>query len=713
MAPPATPHRWQFSRAGGFDQVRLESAADIANLGELDQKLWAALACPARGIELDERTLALLDADGDGRIRVPEVLAAVRWCGEHLKDLAALKAGSDALPLDSIDDRRDSGRAVLASARQILKDLGKPGNAAISLGDVLETAGVFASTRLNGDGIVSADGAGDEASRILIGEVVSCLGAILDRSGKHGIDQVKLDDFLSQAAAFAAWAAQEDADPALRPLGEATGAAADAWRAVRPKVDDYFTRCRLAAYDALSLPALNRREEDYAALAARDLSADAREIEGFPLSHVEPGRALPLLEGVNPAWAGALARFRDAAVTPILGKDRASITAEEWAAVGARLAPREAWLAAKPATAVEKLGLPRIREILAGKAKDAVAAFIAADRALEREFQAIEQVERLVRYHRDLYRLLTNFVNFRDFYSRERPATFQAGTLYLDGRACSLCVRVDDPGRHVALAGLAKTCLAYCDCTRPSGERMHVAAAFTGGDSDFLMVGRNGIFYDRRGRDWDATITRVVENPISVRQAFWSPYKKLVRLIDEHAARKASAAEAAADAKVAGAAAPPAEPRKIDVGTVAAMGVAFGAIGTLLTSLIGHATGLFVLPFWIICLAFVGLLLLISGPSMVIAWLKLRQRNLAPILDANGWAVNGRVKLSVPLGASLTTVAALPPGSLPASGDPYAERPSPWPKVLAVVVALAFVWSFLDSHLPLVRKWADWLVGTK
>ena len=33
-------------------------------------------------------------------------------------------------------------------------------------------------------------------------------------------------------------------------------------------------------------------------------------------------------------------------------------------------------------------------------------------------------------------------------------------------------------------------------------------------------------------------------------------------------------------------------------------------------------------------------MLAISGPSMLIAWLKLRQRNIGPILDANGWAVN-------------------------------------------------------------------------
>ena len=105
---------------------------------------------------------------------------------------------------------------------------------------------------------------------------------------------------------------------------------------------------------------------------------------------------------------------------------------------------------------------------------------------------------------------------------------FQAGTLYLDGRSCDLCIHVNDAGKHGLLAGCAKTYLAYADCSRPStGEKMTIAAAFTGGDNDNLFVGRNGLFYDRQGRDWDATITKIIDNPISIRQAFWSPYKKL------------------------------------------------------------------------------------------------------------------------------------------------------------------------------------------
>src|SRR6185369_17127179 len=101
------------------------------------------------------------------------------------------------------------------------------------------------------------------------------------------------------------------------------------------------------------------------------------------------------------------------------------------------------------------------------------------------------------------------------------------------------------------------------------------------------------------------------------------------------------------------------EPKpKIDIGTVAALGVAVGGITSALALFMTAFLGL---GYWIPA-GVLGLILAISGPSMVLAWLKLRQRNLGPILDANGWAVNARAKINIPFGASLTNVAKLPPG---------------------------------------------------
>ena len=95
----AADHTWKFFRAGGFDQVKLETGADLMNLGQLDQKLWVALACPTTGIEFDPKTAALIDVDKDGRIRAPEVISAVKWAGSLLKNPDDLVQGGDSVAL--------------------------------------------------------------------------------------------------------------------------------------------------------------------------------------------------------------------------------------------------------------------------------------------------------------------------------------------------------------------------------------------------------------------------------------------------------------------------------------------------------------------------------------------------------------------------------------------------------------------------------------
>ena len=709
-------HTWKFFRAGGFDQVRFETGADLVNLPDLDQKLWAALSCPTRGIEFDTKTLDLIDLDKDGRIRSPEILAAVKWATSMVKNPDDLLRSSSSLELSGINDATPEGKQLLASARQILTNLGKKDATSISLEDASDTAKIFAQTKFNGDGIVPADAAEDDATQAVINDMIACLGAETDRSAKPGISQAKVDQFFADAQAYADWASKAETDAAaVLPLGDKTAEAQAAFQAAKAKVDDYFTRCRLAAFDPRALAAVNRQESEYLVLAAKDMSITAGEVSGFPLAQIAAGKALPLKDGVNPAWAGVLASLNAAVIKPLIG-DRLGIIEAEWASVSAKLSGYEAWLAGKCGASVEKLGLKRVREILAGQSKAALASLLAKDKALEPEANSMAAVEKLIRFRRDLRQLLVNYVSFEDFYSRERKAIFQIGTLYLDGRSCDLCVPVADAGKHAALAGLAKTYLAYCDCVRPGSEKMTIAAAFTGGDSDFLMVGRNGLFYDRKGRDWDATITKVVENPISIRAAFWAPYKKLVRLIEEQAAKRAAAAEAASDAKV-GAAATTAghakpEPKKMDVGTVAALGVAFGAIGTLLATLAGYLSGLLTLPFWQVCLAMAAILLLISTPSMLVAWLKLRQRNLGPILDANGWAINGRVKMNVPFGGALTETAQLPPGAQPSMAVKYPEPSTALPKSIFGIVILCFIISLLN-YFGVIYKVTDGKVGSR
>ena len=594
--------RWRFFRAGGFDQVRIDNAAELLAIGELDQKLWVALSCPTTGIEFDARTLSFVDSDGDGHVRAPELIAAVQWAQARLKDSSVLTQKLAGVPLNAIRDDDDAGKAIVAAAAVLI-------------------------------GSDSSDPA-----RLITVEEASAAQA------SHA------------ALALAQW---EASGAAAKPLGEATEAAYAAVQAVADKVEDFFVRGRLAAFDSRAGDALNAAEETFKAITAGPLQVDAEAIAVLPLAHISADASLPLVTGLNPAWAARLTTLREAAVVPLLG-ELESLSPADWQALKDRLAPYRDWFSAKPDAGAEGAGA--------------------------------RELEKLARYVRDLLQLANNFVAFKDFYTHQGKATFQIGTLYLDGRSCELCVAVNDAGKHAALASLSRLCLVYCDCVR-GADKLSIAAAFTAGDADQLMVGRNGVFYDRQGKDWDATIVKIIDHPISLRQAFWSPYKRLGRMVAEQMQKMAAAKAASADTKLTQAtldtgkkvtAAAPAKPAAtapsaFDVGKFAgifaAIGLAVGALGTALASML---TGLLTLKWWQIPLALAGLMLVVSGPAVVLAWFKLRSRNLGPILDANGWAINARARINIPFGTSLTALAQLPNNAERTLVDPYAEKQPPW-----------------------------------
>jgi len=686
-------HQWRFFRSGGFDQVKLDRIEDWQQLDQLDAKLWAALSCPVKGLEFDSKTLQYLDSDQDGRVRIDEVKAAVRWALSLLKSPEVLLSG-DELPLAAINDSHADGQRILASARRLLTNLGQPTASSLQIQLLADPALVFPPNQFNGDGIITVELASNEPLQQLISQAIANGHSSVDRSGVAGINQEQLQAFTEQVRAQLSWLTTGEHLQSLFDGNIAQIAAL--FGELDGKVTDYFTRCQLAAYDANAIGALNGNNDDYLQLAKSLLSSQNSEANQLPLARISATDRLPLHSGLHPHWASRLAQLAG-----LVGWQQDTISVADWQQLATQLASYRDWqqqASHGPFAELDAATLSAIsNEALVAQAQT----LIEADAAAAAEAEAILDVDKLVRYQRYLRDLLANFVSFSQFYSLEQPAVFQNGRLYIDGRSCDLCMEVNDAGKHAKLAGLSGTYLLYLDCVRAgSSAKKTVVAAVTAGDGGNLMVGRNGVYYDRNGQDWDATVTSIVQNPISIREAFYTPYQRMGRLISEQIQKFAAAkdkeieAKSAAGvgdaAKVAETGAKPAAPFDVAkfAGIFAAIGLAIGAIGTAVASVV---TGFLGLSWWQMPLALLGLVLFISGPSMLIAWFKLRTRNLAPLLDANGWAVNTNAKLSLPFGARLTSLATLPSGASRSLQDPYAPKSQLLPTLLLSLLVLTAV----------------------
>jgi cell division protein FtsL len=114
--------------------------------------------------------------------------------------------------------------------------------------------------------------------------------------------------------------------------------------------------------------------------------------------------------------------------------------------------------------------------------------------------------------------------------------------------------------------------------------------------------------------------------------------------------------------------------------------LALGALGAAVASIVA---GFMALTWWKMPLAVLGIVLLISGPAMLIAYLKLRKRNLAPILDANGWAINAKATVNISFGNLLTQTASLPLNSRVNLIDPFKKKGTPIWKIVVGALLIA------------------------
>lgn len=514
-------YKWRWFRAGRMSQVKIENGEDIANLATLDRKHWIAISMPVNGERFDKRTLQLMDSDGDGRIRTPEVLAAI----DFLK--------SKNIDLESLFDPSEEDEKALA--------------------DVLSRRAALAAQPLTKE---------DEK-------------------------------------ALAGWEEQGRA-PEIATLGADTAGASDALAAVEATIEAFF-----ATPDDMPLV-----------------------VEG-------DDKTIPLdFKRINPKFAASMQIFAEKCAKKVLGSDATAIDREGWSRIKAAIAPWRAHIAAKP---VANAGLEA----------------------------ALDDEERILRYKLHLVEFLENYVNMKRLYSKDGLAVFQTGVLRIDAKEMKLCFDVENEAAHASLAGRSNCCVIYLKLSRPSeGASRTICAVVTAGAVAQLYAGRNGVFYDRDGKDWDATVTRVVESQVSLAEAFWAPWKKVGESIGSMVKKFLGEKQAAADKAAAEAATLPAAGKgdgssggAAMASSVAAIGIGIGMVGAAAASLMAALSRMTPLQ---IAISVVALVFVVSLPSVVLTWFKLRRRDLGAILNACGWAVNRPMYFSMKRARDFTKCACDP-----------------------------------------------------
>ncbi len=687
-------YAFTFSTIAKTTQARLRTGADVAHLAELDRKYWLVLSCSTTAMGAAGQAIATaLDADHDGRVRVPEVLAAVEWLKPRLSSFDVLFTAADGLSAADLATESEAAKPL----SQLFARLAPEGK--LTPETIAKAFADFRAAAANGDGVVPV-GVVDSKYQPIGEAMLAVTGGKPAADGSAGLAAESSEAFLKALEAYKAW---RGAQPQVAiPEGVAPATAVAAVAKLAPKVSEFFTHCALVRYN----PAV--REALIAPVKGEQLSEAPLALPAAELT------ALPFEGGINPHYAAEW----NCVVTlaQALQPSAEAMTADLWAQVQAAVAPFADWAGAKPAGAdvFAKLDEQVMALATDPAVHEAYAAAIAEDAKQAPLAAAFDDLSRLLTLRMHFLRFLKNFVNVEDLYPPSACALFQTGTLYMDGRSCTLCFPIEKAAAaHAKEATPSNCCLAYCTLTRPSEKLTRtICAVFTAGTAEGLSVGRNGLFVDLDGKDWEATITHLVSTSISLWEAFFAPWRKIgaafTSTIRKMVSSRGDAATSAMTAQATQAATVPDDPKakatpppsaSASMASVATLGIALSFVATALTGIVAALTNT---PIWKTALTVGSIVLVVSLPSVLLTWIKLRGRDLAYILNASGWAINRRIGLTPALSRFFTQRACyigkkFVPGPLMM---PHRNLKKFFAGLLLLALVVAGVWYFFCPTSP-------------
>jgi hypothetical protein len=735
-----------FRRFGGSTHVRIDSFAQLVEASGIPETQYVALSAPTSTLLVDPAFLAALDTDGNGRVRVEELRAAVAFTAARLRVFDGVDRGSDVLTLAHL---ADDAHALRAAAKTVLGavhgarggDDKATNDARISLADVRTADAVLRAQGKNGDGIV-APAHLPEAVRALGASIAACFPPTTNRAGEAGLAPATLATFRAERTSLLAHLAARDA---AFVWGEGSLARAERIASLRGVVDEYFLLCRLVASQPGAAERLRLTDARLDALVGDRAALDAA-LAALPLCPPDPAGVLHFDQLHRGPHHEALAAFAADVVGPVCG-DAKALTEVQWRALGATADAVLAWqktLLAHPLAPMRDT-LHDTSSGVDDVALEALAHAQQADLAEQPALDALAELQKLVLFQQHLLAFANSFVAMPHLYSDHR-ALFERGFAVFAGRRYELGVHVPDVDAHKAHTESGTTCVIYARIEDKDGNVVgHVALPKTRGWSTELQAGRRGLFYDVDHREFDAVIVHIVRQPVSIIEAALTPFLRIGEFLQKKAAglnqgvdgaveKKTLALDlrvnAAADAaKTAASAASPAAPPAASsaptttapatttttttapaaapgaMGNALAMGgLAVAAVGSSVAFIAAQLKALTVVDVLsIVAVAFFAIAL----PSGFVGWLRLRKRDLATLLEGSGWALNDRLRLTPALAARITTKPPRPAGStLQVMAEPRTstdDEPSHralWTLLVVVFVVAIALWQLRG---PLLR----------
>ncbi len=679
MIPVHAPKgNFRFRIIGGGLQLRISSAEDIANILTLDEALWAVTSMDIDALRFERKFLEIIDCDHDNKIRSDEVRKAVQFALDYFRDISALIEGKAELSPDVINPDAPGCIEAIECAKLIMKNLNRPESSGITVRDVMDSSNIAGFTRRNGDGVISCESGLNAELVDLINKIIASGRKTIDRSGADGINQVNLEDFQAALARKVALLDRKNNDPAIMVYGEKTAEAFALFKECEELIESYF----------LSTDAGMFLAADPARPVRKDVSADLMVSENVRNLLAGAAVAVPGNDGIlnfdsplNPLYADKLLQLADScALQGFL--DGRTLKKADYLRAKAAFAAYAGWQSEMAAAdGLEKFSEAELRELNSNAPFDELKELIVSDLSFAPVIGAGDTLLKMAFFQQYLMEFLNNFVSLPDLFNLKKVSRLQMGKLIMDGRHFTLTVKVKNPAEHKRIIKSSNICVIYVELSRLNQDKKLsgelIAAAVTGGTMRSFFIGKHGIFFDSDGQIYDAVIRDIVEQPVSIGEAFKAPFFQFADFLSKQTEKifnsrnaemqKNLTTELNKAAPPAATAKPAAKPAAIPAaGNSLPMLLMGGGIGVaaLGSSIAFIAKSLQNVSLSTVLAVLGGIIVIFGGPSVINALIKIFRRNLSRFLESCGCAVNRPMRMSRKMGSIFTFVPPRPKGEI-------------------------------------------------
>ena len=633
-------------------QLSIASLDDLKAIDNTHEAFWVATNAPTDKLNCPQEFIDILDRNNKGRILSSDLKKSVSYLLKNLKSNTSLGVDSIAL-----DDLSKEGQELFADGmREILKNLEKGENENLSLTDLNREAEIVGNGLSNGDGVIPPGKKLSKELQEFIQTIILVTGGTKDINGKDGVNSQQLQSFITQVTDAALWRSEEIQNSSLKPFGENTSSIYGALNSIKKEIEEYFQLCKLLNFN-------NSFERDIDPLSCPADVYDSREnIEKYlsqnPIAKPREDLVLDFNAKLNPYFAPKLKYFQQT-----LDSSTESLTYEEWQLLLNKIAPYEAWQSREIDSSLARMDLEKLQSFVESPLRDDLKKLLDQDSALAQKLNKRHEIKELILLRQNLLTFCNNFVSFPHLYDPQKRALFEAGSLTIDGRIFNFNIPVKDVKQHSAMAERSGIFLIYLEvsCT-PNDKNFFICTPITSRRIGLLGVGKRGVFLDLEGKEWDARIVKVVENPVSLTEAALAPFKKLSKILFGAVDKISSGTEKQLEKQFTDAtsklqknvnsslseqtatATKAAAPTGTKTREILLTGsVTFAALG----SSFAYISNTFAKLEWEQGLAALAIgLLIITLPVLLVASVKLHRRNISSILEASGWAINARMRLT-------------------------------------------------------------------